>query len=305
MKFLITGASGFVGSQICQLLLAQGHTINALTRDKNRSGRKYPKVNWFAWDAQNQLPPADCFEGVQVVLNLVGENIAAKRWSAQQKQKILNSRKQATANLVAAIKEYGLRVEVLVSSSAVGIYPANNEGLEIDEQTQSAQNFLADVCTQWEQATAELPSHIRKVILRIGVVFGAQGGALARLAPLFKLGLGGPIGSGQAWMPWIHIEDLARLFIEAATNTKYQGVFNAVSPAPVRNQDFTRALARSLKRPAFFPVPPLALKLAFGEMSSIILDSQKVRSKRLEEVGFKFKFPQIQLAMDDQFGSEL
>ena len=234
-------------------------------------------------------------------MNLHGENIASKRWSQSQKYKITSSRVRGTENLVEAINRYNINLKSFVSSSAVGYYPSNNGETLINEETTAGVGFLSDVCKKWEAATDKLPPQMRKVILRISVVFGNGGGALARLAPIFKIGAGGNIGSGTAWMPWIHIEDLARLFIEAGINEQYQGVYNAVAPELIQNRDFTRALASSLGRPAIFPVPPIMLKIFFGEMSSVILDSQKITSTRLDKSGFKFEYGQIQRALNDLF----
>lgn len=301
MKFLITGATGFVGTKISKMLLEAGHEVHGLTRNAERANNTNPRVKWFSWSPTQEIPSKDAFEGVDVVLNLLGENIAAKRWSADQKQKILDSRVKSTQNLIEGLKKYDVKLKSFVSSSAVGIYPTNNGETLMNEETSAANGFLADVCRQWEEATDSLPSDIRKVILRISVVFGNGGGALARLVPIFKLGAGGNIGSGKAWMPWIHIDDLARLFIEAGTNENFNGIYNAVAPELIQNKDFTKALASSLNRPAIFPVPPFMLKQVFGEMSSVILDSQKIESKRLAETGFSFLHGSIQPAMDNLF----
>lgn len=303
MKILVTGLSGFVGNHLAKNLIEQGHEVVGLSRNPEKAAANHdPKLTWFQWRPEQELPSEESLAGVDAVINLVGENIAAKRWSEDQKKKILNSRIKSTKNLIKAINQYRPNLKALVNASAVGIYQKNlNE--TINEQSTLDNDFLAEVCQEWENSTLELSSTIRKVIIRIGVVMGTDGGALARLLPIFKLGGGGPIGNGMAYMPWIHVKDLARLLSEAATDEKFEGVYNGVAPKSATNLEFTKALASSINRPAFFPVPPVMLKLVFGEMSSVILDGQKVMPQRAIDVGFKFNYPNINEAMKNLNGN--
>lgn len=303
MKILVTGLSGFVGNHLAKNLIEQGHEVVGLSRNPEKAAANHdPKLTWFKWRPEQELPSEESLAGVDAVINLVGENIAAKRWSEDQKKKILNSRTKSTKNLIKAINQYRPNLKALVNASAVGIYQKNlNE--TINEQSTLDNDFLAEVCQEWENSTLELSSTIRKVIIRIGVVMGTDGGALARLLPIFKLGGGGPIGNGKAYMPWIHVKDLARLLSEAATDEKFEGVYNGVAPKSATNLEFTKALASSINRPAFFPVPPVMLKLVFGEMSSVILDGQKVMPQRAIDVGFKFNYPNINEAMKNLNGN--
>ena len=300
MNILITGASGFVGHHLMRKLIEKGHTIHALTRSPERSKSKIAlPVTWFKWDPLNELPPQEAFKGIDAVINLIGENIAAKRWSDAQKKRILESRTISTQNLVKAVNQYCPELKSFVSSSAVGYYQRNIGDQEIDEKSQAGDGYLADVCKQWEESTNGLPETVRKVILRIGVVLGREDGALKKLLPIFKLGAGGPIGSGKAWMSWIHVSDLVDLFTESVENQNYNGILNAVSPEPCRNTDFTKAIAKGVNRPAFFPVPPFMLKILFGEMASIILDSQRIYPRQTEALGFKFNYADIYNALED------
>ena len=224
--------------------------------------------------------PKTALAGVDAVINLMGENISTKRWTAQQKDKIFQSRVKGTANLVRSIQQYGQQVQSVISTSAIGIYPVNDNN-ELDEDSPKADSgFLPHVCNAWEKALSPL-SPLRTVIIRTGIVLGKKGGALKRLLPIFKMAGGGPIGRGKHFMSWIHVKDLAHLYTTAIENDMFSGIYNGVSPRYVTNQEFTKALSQSLGMPAVFPVPPFMLKILFGEMSTIMLNSQKIVSKRI------------------------
>ncbi len=299
MKILITGASGFVGSALTCKLLSLGHEVNILTRNKDHLPSLFQtdKVKAFTWSNNLVKPPVEAIEGIDGVINLMGENIAAKRWSAEQKEKLRSSRVDATNNLVDLIEENATKpLKFFISSSAVGIYPVNRDET-LDEDTKTGRNFLAQLCLDWEKSASRITKTDRLVIIRTGVVLEKHGGALKKMLPPFALGLGGPIGDGNHFMSWIHLDDLVSLFVEAATNPNYKGVYNGVAPTPVDNFDFTKSLGSALKRPTLFPVPDQMLKLVFGEMSSVILDSQKIISKRLKEAQFQFQYPDIDSAL--------
>lgn len=297
MKILITGATGFVGSCLVTKLVSEGHEINLLTRDISSAKKKFDiPCNFFSWDPLSSIPPQESFKDVNAVINLMGENISGGRWTENQKDKIFNSRVIGTRNLVQGIQKYGDSIETIVSTSAVGIYSKNTLE-ELSEDSKVDDDFLAKVCHSWEQELTKLS--IRKVILRVGVVLGLESGALAKLLPIFRLGLGGPIGSGKASMSWIHLNDLVDLYTEAVTNNSMNGTYNATAPKTCTNLEFTKALGNSLGMPAFFPVPPIMLKILFGDMSSIILDSQNVISNKLQSHGFKFQYPTIDEALNN------
>jgi uncharacterized protein len=299
MKVLVTGATGFVGKRLITRLRSAGHEVVITTRNGQKAKKIFgDQVKVVEWNAPHGAFPQEALNGVEGIINLMGENLAQKRWSPAQKLILRESRTEATKKIVKAISDQSLVPKVFVSTSAIGYYPANlTESLS--EEHEAGESFLSALCIDWEKAIEQLPQGTRSVILRVGVVLGKEGGALAKLYPLFKLGLGGPVGAGAQVMSWIHVEDLVSLFKDALENSTFTGIFNAVAPRPVTNKEFTKALARAVKRPALFPAPPAALKLAMGEMSSIVLDSQSVDCKRLKELNYTFSFPTIERAFED------
>lgn len=302
MKILLTGATGFVGTRLIEKLLTAGHELHILSRSTHHQER--PGVKFFHWPNTSQRPPVESISGIDGVINLMGENIAAKRWTDEQKRILRASRVDSTLNLTALINENRKEpLSFFISSSAVGIYPVNtNETL--DESSRNGRNFLAQLCQDWESAALTIKNTKRSVIVRTAVVLESHGGALQKMLPPFKLGLGGPIGDGNHVMSWIHLDDLVAIFTKAVTDESMSGIYNGSAPHPVNNFDFTKALGNALHRPTLFPVPELALKLAFGEMSSVILDSQSIISKRLSEVNFQFAYPTIESALEKIFGKK-
>ena len=303
MKILITGATGFVGKSLTAKLLEMGHEINILTRDKQKAKSFFPQpqVKAFEWRNTLELPPIEALEGIHGVINLMGENIAAKRWSDEQKKVLKESRVNSTKNLITLIENnLNAPLDFFISSSAVGIYPVNSPKV-FTEESNLGHHYLAELCKLWEAATDGLTKAKRKIIIRTGVVLDKSDGALKKMLPPFQLGLGGPIGDGNQIMSWIELDDLVNLYASAATEAKYVGIFNGVAPKPVNNFDFTKALGHALHRPTIFPVPTLPLKLAFGEMASVILDSQAIVSNRLNEIGFKFKYETVDSALEAIF----
>jgi uncharacterized protein (TIGR01777 family) len=302
MRILITGATGFIGRALVPLLRRDGHTVEAWVRAEARARNLL--------GAEVDLVPASggpsaltaAVERADAVVNLAGEPLLGGRWTAARRTILDASRVNVTADLVRAITAASRRPRVLVSGSAVGIY--GDRGEEILSETSSAgTDFLADLCLRWEGAARQAEAlGVRVVLLRTGVVLGRAGGALASMLPPFELGLGGPIGSGKQYLPWIHVLDLVRIIAAALVDDRYRGPINGVAPEPATNRAFTRALAHTLHRPAILPVPPIALKAIFGQAATVLLASQRVEPVALQQLGFSFAFPALTGALTDILG---
>ena len=262
MKIAITGATGFIGRPLIDLLVREGHSVVALSRHPESVRGMPAGVETAAFDASKPLPPEN-LRGADAVVHLAGENIAGSRWTAEQKQRIRESRERGTAVVVDAAKAAGT-VRTLVSASGVGYY--GDRGAEpLTEASSPGSDFLAEVCRVWEKPVRSAEdAGMRGVVVRLGVVLHPSGGALAKMATPFKLGVGGRIGSGEQYMSWIHREDAVRLFAHALTTEALRGPVNGTAPNPVTNAEFTRALGHALHRPTLFPVPAFALKTLFG-----------------------------------------
>ena len=295
MRALVTGATGFIGRH----LLAQIAEPVVLTRRPERFAALRPGVEVHGWNPLADRPPVAAFRGVEAVFHLAGEPVAEGRWTAAKKERIRESRRVGTANLVQGLREAAERPPVLVSASAVGIYGDRGDET-LDESSPPADDFLAQVCRQWEEGSAGARElGLRVVNPRIGIVLGRDGGALAKMLMPFKLGAGGRLASGRQWMPWVHIDDLVGLLLHAARQTELNGPMNAVGPQPVTNRDFTRALARTLHRPALFPMPGPMLKLAFGQFAEVLLASQRVLPRVAQASGYRFQFAELSAALEN------
>jgi uncharacterized protein (TIGR01777 family) len=304
MKILVTGATGFVGKKLCQELFLDGHELVILSRDAAKAKAQLAlPATYLAWDPTSLIPENQAISSVEAVINLMGENLASGRWSGEKKRRIKDSRVIGTQNLVASLdKQLQRPLKAFVSYSAIGYYPLSSDTQSYDESSPKGQGFLADVCAEWEEKAKGISKAERTVILRVGAVLGRGGGAVSKLLSIFKFGLGGPIGNGHQLMSWIHLSDLLALTKKALIDASMTGVYNAVAPKPVTNKEFSKTLASVLKKPCMLPVPPLALKLAYGEMSTVILDSQAVVSSRLSEIGFSFQYGNIKEALSEAAG---
>ncbi|MSR78017.1 MAG: TIGR01777 family protein [Candidatus Omnitrophica bacterium] len=298
MKIIVAGGTGFVGKPLLSALLDGGHTVILLTRNsghfQNASGSK---LQLQTWDAQSTGDWTKQLEGADAVINLTGEGVAGKRWTAAQKKILLRSRIDSTHALVQALSQTTSKPKVLINASAIGYYgniPAGN----ITETSAKGTGFLADLCDQWEKEalTAEALG-IRVVRLRIGIVLERDGGALNKMLLPFKVGAGGPVGSGKQWLSWIHRDDLVAIILYALENPELSGAVNGTAPAPVTMKEFASSLGKALHRPAFLPVPGFVIKLLLGEMSSMLLDGQRALPEKLSKLEFRFKYPDLSGAL--------
>jgi uncharacterized protein len=297
VKVLVTGASGLIGSALCDALLARGDTVAGLSRDPQRARGTNPSVVWHAWEPTLERPPAAAFENVDGVVNLQGETLN-QRWSDGAKRRILESRRTGTRNLVAAIAGLERKPSVLVNQAAIGFYGDRGDAI-VDESAEPGEAYDAEVVCEWEAAAQEAEGiGLRLVILRSGHVLDPRGGLLGELLTPFKLGVGGPIAGGRQYMSWIHIDDEIGILLWALDNEKVSGAINATAPNPVTNREFSQAIGRALGRPAVVPVPGFVLDLKFGgEFGEILRGGQRVMPRRALDLGYEFRYPEVDGAM--------
>lgn len=310
MRVFLTGGTGLVGREIIFHLMERGDSAVVLTRSKERAAdrfKDYPqheRIELVQGDPNAEGKWQASVSGCDAVINLAGEPVFGKRWSDAQKQRLYDSRVDTTNNIVSAIESASARPSVLANASAIGIY-GNTGETEITEDSAHADDFLGKICVDWEAAAQAASGHgTRVAILRIGVVLDEFDGALATMKTPFKLGVGGPIGRGKMWMSWVHVADVARTCLKAIDDDAMSGAYNVVSPNPVRNKEFSKALAAALHRPCLFPVPPFMLKLMYGESAAIILASQKIVPRNLQAAGFEFQHATCAEALQNIFSDD-
>ena len=297
MKILITGASGLIGSELVRELVLKKHKVVVLTRNITKAKKKLPYPIKF-YLGEEGMPPPKALQGIQGVINLMGETIASKRWTKRQKKKIYDSRVQNTKNLVQALKEQ--KLDFFISASAIGYYPHHSTE-SLNEESAAGKGFLAKICKAWEKEALESRAK-RVVIFRLGVVLSNKGGALTKLLPIFRMNLGGTIGLGKRQFNWIHLKDVIYFLCLAISEKKYKGIFNLLSPNPVNNKEFTKILAKTLHRTTFLPVVPILLKWFYGDMSSLLLDDQKISPQKLLQLRHPFLYPKIEDALSNIIG---
>lgn len=297
MKVVVTGATGFIGRALVAALRSRGDEVRVLVRDP-AAARAQLGADAFPWDSGKPVP-ADAMVGTDAVVHLAGEGIADKRWTAARKESLRRSRVEGTRHVVEAIRAASPRPKVFISGSAIGIYGDVPE-IDVTESSPAGKDFLAELCVAWEkEALAVEPLGVRLVLLRTGIVIGAGGGALGKMLLPFKMGAGGPMGSGKQWMSWIHLEDEVALILHALDNSAVTGALNATAPEPARNRDFARALGRAVHRPAIAPMPGFVMKVLFGEMAGVaLLTGQKVLPAKAQASGFRFRHPALDGALD-------
>lgn len=298
MKILITGATGLIGQRLTQALLNQSHHITALTRSPQRATKILgPQVELL-----NSLDGLSSLDGFEAVINLAGEPIADKRWTAAQKQKLCDSRWQLTAQIAELIKASAKPPTVMISGSAVGYYGDQGQAL-VTEERSPHQEFTWQLCSRWETLALKAQSaNTRVCLLRTGVVLSSEGGALAKMVLPFRMGVGGPFGNGQQYMPWIHIDDMLNATLFLLNQPALKGPFNMVAPTPVRNQQFSEQLAKVLHRPCFMRVPTVAVRCLMGESAVLVLGGQQAVPQRLIDAGYQFRYSTLQPALEKVIG---
>jgi uncharacterized protein (TIGR01777 family) len=297
MRVLVTGASGMIGTAVCDALLARGDEAVGLSRDPERASRMNPKVAWHAWQPASERPPDEALAGLDGAINLIGEEIN-QRLTPEAKRRISESRERATKNLVDGLVAAAPRPRVLVSQSAVGYYGDAGEAI-VDESAPPGTDFLAQLVQRWEDAARPAEeAGIRLVILRSAPVLDRSGGLLRQILLPFRLGLGGPIASGRQYMAWIHRDDEVGLILWALDTDSVSGVFNATAPNPVTNREFSKALGRALRRPAIVPVPKAAVAaLRGGELADAVTSSLRTVPRRALDAGYRFRHTEVEPAL--------
>ena len=292
MNVLIAGGTGFLGSALTRQLIQRGHRVSLLSR-RPSAPKSTPPI--YHWDPERQELDTNALEGTDAVVNLAGESLASGRWTQERKRRLVSSRLEATRFLVRRWSDRLPPPRVLVNASAVGIY--GNRGEEtLTEESAPGEGFLADLCREWERAAREAAARV--VITRFGVVIDAAGGALPALLPIFKLGIGGPLGNGRQWMSWVALPDVVQSIATALEREEMAGPINVVAPTPVRNREFARVLGRMLRRPSFLPAPAPALRLLLGEMAdAALLSSARVEPSKLVTLGYRFAFEDLEGAL--------
>lgn len=299
MRILITGGSGLVGRALTDSLVRSGNEVIILSRQPQRIIGLPIGARAERWDGHTTKGWSSLADGVDAIVNLAGENISAGRWTSERKRSILESRLNAGRAIAQAVKGVDHKPRVVIQASAVGYYGARGDE-EITEDTPPGRDFLSQVTTAWEDSTSSLDVlGVRRVIIRTGVVLSAKGGALTRMLLPFRFFIGGPLGNGQQWFPWIHIADEVGAIRFLMENENARGLFNLTSPIPLTNAEFSRLLGHHLNRPAIIPTPVFALRLLFGEMASVLLGSQRVIPRNLLQLGFTFRFPEASSALRD------
>jgi uncharacterized protein len=293
VRVAVTGATGLIGSRVVAALRERGDEVTVLSRDPARAGEG---VGWP--DPAGERAPVEALAGRDGVIHLAGENVG-QRWTERAKRAIRDSRVRGTRNLVDALQAAEPRPRVLVSQSAVGFYGARGDE-PVEESEPPGDDFLAQVAAGWEEEAGRAEElGVRVARTRTGIVLAREGGALKRMLPPFKLGLGGPVGSGRQYMPWVHMDDVVGALLFSLDTEAATGPLNVTAPEPVPNREFARTLGRVLRRPAVLPAPALALKLALGEMSLVVITGQRAVPKRLQELGYSFKYTELEPALRD------
>lgn len=296
-KVLISGGSGVIGKALTAKLLAKGYEVSILSRVK----KEIPSIKVYSWDIQKNEIEKGAIENADIIIHLAGENIGEKRWTPKRRKILLDSRVNSTQLIFEKVKALNPGLKAFISASATGYYGAVTTEHTFSEEDAAAGDFLGSICKQWEEAAEQFTTlGIRTVKIRTGIVLTDQGGALHKMVLPVKWGIGSPLSSGKQYMPWIHIEDLCNIYLNAIEKIQMSGAYNAVAPEMLNNFVFTKTLAKAMHKPFFFPnIPSFMLKLLFGNMSVILLEGSKVSPRKLLDSGFEFQFP----VLEDAFKS--
>lgn len=297
MNFLLTGGTGFIGTHLTQFLQKGGHTCYLLTRNPEKyEKRSSATLKFHHYEDLDII--ADLVEKSEVVINMAGENLFDQRWTKEVKKRIVSSRLDTTQNLVELINKAKNKPEVFISASAVGIY-GDRDDEELTEESLLADDFLAKVCRQWEEAAMGVDDSVRLINPRIGIAIEKDGGALKKMLTPFKMFAGGPLGDGKQYFPWIHMQDICESMLFAILKKDFRGAYNATAPNPVSMNTFSKALGKTLNRPSYLSVPEIALKLALGEAAEAIAASLRVYPQKLLDAGYEFRYPDVNAALEN------
>jgi uncharacterized protein len=286
---LVTGGTGLIGKQLCKLLQDKGYSVRILSRTKSED------PSHFIWNISNNYIDKQAILNVDYIIHLAGAGIADKRWTKKRKQELINSRVNSTNLLFQKVKEFNPNLKAFISSSGIGFYGAITSSKIFTEKEKPGKDFISTICKLWEKAAHQFNSiNSRTVIFRTGVVFSKEGGAFEKISKPIKLGFGAVLGNGKQYMPWIHIDDLCELYIQAIENTNFEGVYNAVAPEHITNKQITKIIAKTFRKPLWLPnIPSFILRLIFGDMSAILLYGSRVSSKKIQKTGFQFNFKNL------------
>jgi len=300
MKIIITGATGLIGKKICKSLIDRGDEIIIFSRNSSNAKEKIPGAKkYIDWDYRNPSGWKHEIDGTDAVIHLAGANVSGKRWNETYKKNIFESRIISTRNLVEAIKNVSLKPFVFITSSATGYYGDKHDEV-VNETSLPGNDFLANVCLQWENEAHFVEQYnVRQVSIRTGIVLSRNEGALKKMLLPFKLFIGGPIGNGKQWFPWIHIDDIVGIYLFSLDNNSISGAVNAASPNAVTMKDFAGKLGKILHRPSIFSVPKFALKIVLGEVADVATASQRVYPKKLIDMNYNFRFKNLNEALED------
>ncbi len=296
-KILITGGTGYIGRYLSELLLSKGYEVSVLTRGKSSLGR----ISRYHWNPEHNEIDENALIDVNYIIHLAGENIAERRWTSKRKSEIISSRIDGANLIFKEVSKKPTFLNSFISASATGFYGADTNEKIYSEIDEPSNDFLSQVCVKWENAAKQFSNKgFRTVCLRTGIVLSENGGALKKMAVPVRLGVGSAPGSGNQYLPWIHIEDLCHMYLKAIEDDSVEGVFNAVAPEHINVNYFYKIMAKMLKKPMWFPnIPGFIMKAIFGEMSTILLEGKRVSCEKIQQYGFEFKYPTIEIALEN------